>query len=285
MARTAEARPAWDTGVGRLAVGWPWVVALNLVFIVMSVLLIYAAMAFWPPTLPAVGGTPPISTAELTTSPVFLGVTIPMTREQNLLLLVAILGGLGAMAHVLRSFFKYVGERKLLWSWVTQYFLIPFVGALLATITYILLRAGLIGGGGAQEGNIWGFAAVATLVGLFTAQAMSKLKEIFETIFTAPPTGSENIDSTDGGPSPIDFRPKEGRAGIEVALTGTGLENATAVVFGDDIPSDATWNATTGLLITKVPAGATDGPLKVTVTTDLVITVLTSRDLFTVLPG
>lgn len=285
MATTVEARPAWDTRVGRHAVEWPWVVVLSLVFVVMSVLLIYAAIAFWPPALPPAGATATISTAEPTTSPVFFGATIEMTREQNLLLLVTILGGLGAMAHVLRSFFKYVGERKLLWSWVTQYFLIPFVGALLATITYILLRAGLISGGGVQEGNIWGFAAVATLVGLFSAQAMSKLKDIFETIFTAAPTGGEPIDPTDGGPSPIDFGPKEGRAGIEVALTGMGLENATAVVFGGDTPSDATWNATTGSLVTKVPAGAKDGPLKVTVRMDLVSTVLTSRDSFTVLSG
>lgn len=285
MAKVVEARPAWDTGVGRQAVEWPWVVVLNVIFIVTSLLLIYAAMAFWPPALPAAGATSTISTAEPKTSPVFFGMTIGMTREQNLLLLVAILGGLGAMAHVLRSFFKYVGERVLLWSWVTQYFLIPFVGALLATITYILLRAGLISGGGVQEGNIWGFAAVATLVGLFTAQAMSKLKEVFETIFTAPPTGSETIDPTGGAPSPIDFSPKEGKAGVGVALTGKGLENGTAVVFGGGTPSDATWNAKTGSLLTKVPAGATDGPLKVTVTTDLVTTTVTSKNSFTILPG
>ena len=270
--------------MGRNAVEWPWVVVLNLAFIAMSVLLIYAAMAFWPPALPAAGSTSTVSTAEPTTSPVFFGVTIGMTREQNLLLLVAILGGLGAMAQVLRSFFKYVGERALVWSWVTQYFLTPFVGALLATITYILLRAGLIGGGGAQEGNIWGFAAIATLVGLFTAQAMSKLKEIFETIFTAPPAGSEPVDPSIGGSSSIDFSPTKGKAGDDVALTGTGLENATSVVFGGGTPADATWNAKTGSLIAKVPSGAMNGPLKVTITTDLVITVLTSRGSFIVIP-
>jgi hypothetical protein len=281
MMATAGVRPARDTRVGASAVGWLSIVVLTLFFIVVAVLLIYAAMAFWPPSLPAAGSTVATSTTEPTTSPVFFGVTFTMTREQNLLLLVAVLGGLGATTQVLRSYFKYVGERSLIWSWVTQYLLTPFVGALMATITYILLRAGLISGGGA-EGNVWGFAAIAALVGLFTAQAMSKLKEIFETIFTAPPTGSEPIPSTGLRSLPLVFDPKEGPSGVEVALTGDGLENATAVVFGGDISSSASWSAQRGSLITHVPDGATTGPLRVSISNDLVTTTMTSGDLFTV---
>jgi hypothetical protein len=282
MVTAAEVRQARDSRVGRRPVGWGWVVLLDLVFVGMAVLLIYVTIALWPPTLvPAPATATP---TEPTTKPILFGTEFPMTREQNLLLLVAVLGGLGAMAHVLRSFFKYVGERKLIWSWVSQYFLTPFLGALLATISYILLRAGLIGGAGTVEGNIWGWAGIATLVGLFSAQAMSKLKDIFETILTPPPAGTEHIDSFGGSPSPIDFTPKEGTVGAKVALTGSGFESATSVVFGGDIASDATWNASSGSLLTTVPAGAESGPLRVTITTDLVVSILTSEDSFKVLP-
>ena len=169
----------YDSHVGARAVSGSGVAVLTALFVGYSAVLVYAAMAFWPPAL-ASNSDPTVLPPATTTT--FFGQSITIAREQNLLLLVAILGSLGAMAYVLRSFSMYVGQRRLRWSWVAQYVATPFLGAVLATITYILLRAGLVGGSGSEEGNIWGFAAVATLVGLFNLQAASKLKDIFEVI-------------------------------------------------------------------------------------------------------
>jgi hypothetical protein len=184
------------------------------------------------------------------------------------------------MGHVLRSFFKYVGERNLIWSWMPQYVLIPALGAILATISYILLRAGLIGTGTAagQEGNIWGFAAVATLVGLFTSQAAAKLKDVFEIVLAPSKPGSESLAS--GAVPPIAFKPKEGAVGTTVDVTGQGLEAVTTVTFGGDIDAPAEWNDVAEVLRTAVPANAKSGPLKVTLDTGPV----TSKDSFKVLP-
>lgn len=247
-----------DTGVGRRAVGGWSVLVLSAVLVVWALVLLYATLVFWPPAA-GENGLP------ATSEPVFAGVKIALTREQNLLLLVAILGGLGAILHVLRSFFKYVGERGLFWSWVPSYFLIPFVGAVIAVITYVLLRAGLIGGTGSDEGNTWGFAAIASLVGLFSAQAVSKLKDVFETILTPTKPGSEAVTGERAAAAILDFTPKSGPAGTSVSITGTGLEAVTTVRFGGGVDSPALWSEENQALQTTVPDGAQTGKLKAAV--------------------
>jgi len=246
-----------DTGVGRRAVGGWWILILTGFFIVWTVGLLYAAMAFWPPT-PVEGNAPP-------SEPIFLTAKIPMTRDQNLLLIVAILGGLGAILHVLRSFFTYAGERGLVWSWIPSYVLTPFVGAVIAVIAYVLLRAGLIGGTGSVEGNTWGFASIATLVGLFSAQATSKLKDIFETILTPVEKRSETVAAGSPPAALVDFTPKSGGAGTTVDITGNGLDAVDSVLFGGAIASPAEWRDAEQVLRTTVPGDAQTGKLKVTV--------------------
>lgn len=250
-------RTVIDTGIGRRAVGGWSVLVLSVLLILWALALLYSTMTFWPPA--PVGETVPAS------EPVFAGVKIPMTREQNLLLIVAILGGLGAILHVLRSFFKYTGERGLVWSWIPSYFLIPFAGAVIAVITYVVLRAGLIGGTGSDEGNTWGFAAIASLVGLFSAQATSKLKDIFETILTPTEKGSESLVSDEAAAALADFTPTSGPVGTSVSITGTGLEAVTSVRFGGGVDSPAEWSDDDQALATTVPAGAQSGRLRVTV--------------------
>jgi hypothetical protein len=248
-------RSAPDTKIGLLGVTGPWVLLISLIFVLESLLLLYAVMAFWPPALSIA------ASADTTTQPdsvvTFFGATIKMSREQNLLLLMAILGALGAMGHVLRSFFKYVGERGLLWSWIPQYFLIPFVGSILATITYILLRAGLIGGsstGAVPEGNTWGFAAVATLVGLFSAQAAEKLKDVFEIVLSPAQKGGEAVDTAE---TSITVTPRKGKVGDEVLIRGAGLESASNVTFPGPADAEAKWDAAQQAVVTKVPDDAT----------------------------
>src|SRR5262245_26286477 len=110
-----------DTGVGNKGVSGPWIAVFIVLFAVLTILGVYAVLALWPPSL-AEGATD--TTSRLTP----FGINAELTREQNFLLMVAVLGAIGAMAHVIRSFFKYVGERQLLWSWIPSYLLTPIVG-------------------------------------------------------------------------------------------------------------------------------------------------------------
>ena len=76
--------------------------------------------------------------------------------------------------------------------------LIPFLGALMATVTYVVVRAGFIGISDAGLGNPFGFAAIALLVGLFSAQAVQKLKLIFEQVFTNNEPGTRTASRPTG---------------------------------------------------------------------------------------
>ena len=159
---------------------------------------------------------------------------------------------------------RYVGERHLLWSWVPTYLMTPIVGALMAIITYIVFRAGLITGAGVATANPFGFAAIGTLVGLFSGQAAEKLKQVFETLFTATKAGGESIASAQ--PLSIEsFAPEQGGPGEVVLVRGSGLEAAETVTFGGDAPSTAEWDEESKALRTIVPDEATDGKLSVTI--------------------
>src|SRR4029079_15183098 len=105
----------------------------------------------------------------------------PIERERGLLLLVAIAGVAGSMAYVIRSFFKYVGGRRLVWSWVPSYLLTPLVGSLLAVLTYIVVRAGLISGS-TDVGNPFGFGAVAVLVGVLSSPAADHDTQVLRSV-------------------------------------------------------------------------------------------------------
>ena len=269
MAASVPKRPPTDSGVLKGAVGAFWVAVLLVIFAALSVLLFYVTITYWPPTAPADG-----QAGDSTIN--FLGNTFTISRDKQLLITVALMGSLGAMVHVMRSFFKYVGERSLVWSWVASYFLIPFVGAGIALIMYVVLRAGLLGGVDGSEGNIWGFAAIAALTGMFSAQAASKLKTVFETILAPEKPGSESIKDA---PPPIAFSPTSGAVGSQVAITGGGLTGIAPVAFGGGAAgTDPAWDDAAKKLTVTVPDGATTGPLTVTVGgTDL-----TSTDTFTV---
>ncbi|HEX6371288.1 MAG TPA: IPT/TIG domain-containing protein [Longimicrobium sp.] len=114
--------------------------------------------------------------------------------EQRLLLLVLLGGALGGLLHVLRSFGWYVGNRELVMSWLPRYVLLITTGSGLAFVFYVVVRGGFFSPGTSFENTSpFGFVAFATLVGLFSEQAILKLKEISETLLSKPATGSDAV--------------------------------------------------------------------------------------------
>jgi len=192
-----ELRPPIDTGVGKGPTSSVVIAASALFFLALSGLLLYALWQFWPPSPTAPGEAPPASGSFN-----FFGAGLSLSREKNFLLIVAIGGALGAMAYILRSFFRYVGDRALTNSWLLLYYLSPMVGAILGTLIYIVLRAGLITSTGIGQTDPFGFVAVSALVGLFSAQAAEKLKQIFEAIFVPSPSAHESTVAVTEGQRP-----------------------------------------------------------------------------------
>lgn len=118
--------------------------------------------------------------------------TFPISNEERLVLIVLLCGALGALLHGLRSLRWYVGTRHLKQSWLLQYYVFPFLGALLAFGIYTVLRGGFFNPAtDVSDTNPLSFAAAAFLVGLFNEEAIEKLREIARAFFTPKPPGPE----------------------------------------------------------------------------------------------
>lgn len=57
---------------------------------------------------------------------VVFGRTFTVADEIRLLLIVMLAGALGSLVHSIRSFFWYIGNRELVWSWTGKYLMQPF---------------------------------------------------------------------------------------------------------------------------------------------------------------
>jgi IPT/TIG domain len=240
--------------VGASPVGVPGVVLLTGFTLAVAILALYGLWRLWPAPLPASGQAP--ASARFS----YFSWHLSLTRDQQFFVIAALAGAIGAVLHGLRSLSTYIGERYLFRSWIAYYLLLPVVGGLLATIVYLVLRAGLLTGStNSSQPDPYGIAAISALVGLFSAQAAEKLKAVFETLFTKAETGSESITNI-VSPSITGFQPPQGLPGTEVIVTGENLSSVTEVVFATAKTPPFTVDSETRLTVV-VPGGAVTGPI------------------------
>jgi hypothetical protein len=179
----SQAEPAAiDTGIGKSPVKPGGIVLLALVIVGLLVFAVYCLIAVWPVSAGAKGAT--VSYVS--------GIRLSLDQDQRLFVVVAVTGALGGLIHSARSLYAYVGNRTLLRSWLLFYLALPFIGAGLAVLFYLILRGGLVTGTAAQV-NFFGFAAISALVGLFTPEAALKLQQIFNTLLAPTPSGRDSL--------------------------------------------------------------------------------------------
>jgi hypothetical protein len=251
-------------------------VVTGTVLALAALLVLYLLVQVWPPAPPPAlsGGGPPAPTTTTTPAgpaptttvvvqaapnpPVRLfGARLEVDREARLFVVVALAGALGGLVYALRSLTWYAGNRSLKYSWMMTYYLQPVVGAGLATITYVVLRGGLVvvtTQASPDVVNPFGFAAFGALVGLFSAQAAEWLKRIFEQVFVPAPKGKDPAIEA----RITDVKPAQAPVGTEVVITGTGLADVQRVTFGGVEAPDLRKVSATELRVT-VPDGAVDG--------------------------
>jgi hypothetical protein len=154
-------------------------------------LVLYSLWAWWPDAAGEDGTIP------LTQNINWFGWQVDdVSRERLLFLVVAFSGFLGGLIHTIRSLSWYVGNRKFRWSWVPFNLMLPLIGALGGTVFYIVLRAGLFSPStSVSEASPFGFSAVALLVGLFSEQAMEKLRQVAGNVFAEHPKGEDDVDA------------------------------------------------------------------------------------------
>lgn len=162
--------------------------------ILLSAFLGYSLVALWPATATAGGTAPTVVSVS------FLGGTFVISDETRLLLLVVVGGAFGSLVHAVRSLYWYVGHRQLIRSWLPMYILLPYNGTVLALVFYLLIRGGFFSP--QATSSPFSFVALAVLVGMFSAQAVIKLKDIAETVFAKPKPGTDAVrqNGASGGP-------------------------------------------------------------------------------------
>jgi tryptophan-rich sensory protein len=195
-ALTAASPPAavQQEGPGAGFVPRSVVVLLPIVTTAFAVLVLYSLWTFWPKT----GSGGKLRDPQAVN---YFGWTPRISLEILLFLVVALAGALGGLIHTIRSASWYVGNRKLRWSWLPFNLMLPVIGALAGTVFYLVFRAGLFSpSSSVRTVSPFGFTAVAVLAGLFSEQAMEKLKDVATQLFAERPVGEDHVEP-EGSPT------------------------------------------------------------------------------------
>ncbi len=179
-------------------------------------------------------------------------------------MIIALAGGaLGGTLHALVSLTAHLASRDFDTSWTLRYLTNPLIGAALATTLLLALQAGLTGSvntaSSANDKNVFGIAAAATLSGLFTRHAMAKLKQLFDVAFNiaAAPAGSAPAPTI----TKVDPPQLVASQATDLALTGTGFDDRCLVEVDGRLltPRDAT---ATHVVVAIPPTSAASSPLR-----------------------
>ena len=175
--------PTNDGGAGD-AISRPARIAFGCYLILISIALMYVLLKIWPEK-PA------------SESVMFFGRwSFAVAPERRYFVIVIIAGALGSFIHLATSFADFVGNRRLMPSWIWWYILRPFIGVALALLFYFVFRGGLMtASSSSTEMSVFGIAAVSGLAGMFSKQVTDKLREICDTAFTAVKSSPPRADA------------------------------------------------------------------------------------------
>lgn len=161
--------------------------------IVTALLLVTQLLAIWPAVIAAASTAAPPPAIPRT--PILFGIW-HMTFQSDvvLILMVLLVGSAAALVGVSRRFLHFAQRDQLTrrdeWSYVLR----PVQGAILALVVYFTLRGGFLGQDATSPVNPYGVAAISALVGLFTRHAVSKLTDVFDTVFGKPKEETEGME-------------------------------------------------------------------------------------------
>lgn len=202
------------------------IVGLTGYLAVMIAFCLYGLIVFWPAPTPSgptatqtagpkeqINSTTSSASSPSASAPSTPGKVSAFGREfkiwdeVRLLWIVILAGALGSLIHAMRSVYWYVGNRNLVRSWLAKYFVMPFTGSALAVMFYFVIRGGFFSPqSDFSQTSPFGFAALSAMVGLFSEQAVLKLKQVAETILSKPESGADPTppkkDSPAGGNDP-----------------------------------------------------------------------------------
>jgi hypothetical protein len=190
------------------AIGWK-APALGIISVAELLLLLGALV-------PLMGTAPALDRGKTATIS-YLGWTGTATQPMIFIILTLAGGALGGTLHAIASLTAHVADGDFDQRWTMWYLTNPVVGAALAAAFLFVLQAGLGGQAAPTAGGLYGIAAAATLSGLFSRQALRKLKDIFDVAFASKSTAGSGAAAADadkpGTPAPGETPPAGAPAG------------------------------------------------------------------------
>jgi len=159
--------------------------------VIATLLLRTQLLSIWPAVIEAVTRTlDDNGNVEKPTMPntvlLFGFAVTKLHPDVALIEMVMIAGALGALVGGCRRFLYFSTRDELTRRDEWSYLMRPLQGAALALIVYFTLRGGYLGQDQSAPVNPYGIAALSALVGLFTRHAVSKLTDVFDTLFGKP---------------------------------------------------------------------------------------------------
>lgn len=185
-----------------------------------------------------------------------------MSTDVQHALIVIIGGALGALIHITRSFVWHIGKKDFDLDWLPFYFLHPFSGATLALASYLIMRGGFMSApSNVDPTSLYSFTALALLVGSFSENAWTKLKQVAETIFTKSDRAIVQV------PQIQSINPVSGKlsGNEDVIIKGTCFQSDSQVKFGDKLATVDSFDKANNTLKVKTPAADAPGEVDVVV--------------------
>ena len=241
---------------GRGIVGKGGIILLLVLLSVCALLVVVALVWIWPLT----GGPNPAptgTTKSCAQGSLWMLAWCP-SEDQRLICIVFLSGLLGGFVHSLRSMVWYIGNRRMVRSWIPWYLMLPLLGGLASVVFFLVIRGGFFtapatgGASGGSAPNVFGFAAFSAMIGLYTNQALRKLQQTFESMLAIQEQGKDAITTSLGVKSAA---PSRGVAGTRVAIAGTGFTSATRVRFGALVAAETRLTSDTLLTATAPQQG------------------------------
>lgn len=178
------------------------VIFLSIWMFLITLFLIIGLVRVWPEATEAVS-IETLSSKERSAANPALGTNVTLTEEalkalkeqqRTTMLLILLLGALGAQIHAIQSFADFVGNGSFHSSWAFWYIKRPLIGALVALTAYSAIVGGVMGlesvykSGG---GNLWGLTAICLLSGLYSRMVTDKMYEVFSTLLAIKPENQQ----------------------------------------------------------------------------------------------
>lgn len=133
-------------------------------------------VAIWGDLQSGIGGAPGPAGG---TNGVAAGV---MDLDIELFVAAILAGALGSLLHAIQSFTMFIAHGRLFRRWLAWYLLRPFIGAMIASMLFLVVRGGFLTTG-KDAVSLNALIALAAVGGMFSEPATKRLSEVAYAVF------------------------------------------------------------------------------------------------------